>query len=69
LRIDADFSGILKGGGKDVEEEFRVRVSVDVAVDIFVEELFQIRSICKIAILLLGSTHERQYMTEHNSVR
>jgi len=32
----------LEGGREDVEEEFGVGVCVDVAVDIFVEEFFEI---------------------------
>jgi hypothetical protein len=47
-----ELASLLKVVGKDVEEELRVRVGVDMPVSVRVEELAQSRGIDDVAVLL-----------------
>lgn len=52
MKFLPEFSGFLEIVGKDIQKEFRVRISIDVTVSDLVQINSQFLSICQISVLL-----------------
>jgi hypothetical protein len=55
LLIDTEFTGLLKVVGKNIQEELRVRVGVDVSMSIGIKELSELRGVDEITVLVISA--------------